>query len=181
MHIGKIQNNNTSFGVKLIINKNMYPQSSIFEGDEKELLRKLVTSVETKTADKKGTLYVTTSQNINTNNINVFFKNDNYTDSIILYDKNKLNLCGNIEKYTNMILNLVDIFKMREDTTKTTIELQKQIEKLEQKIIKAKNELIENIKEKLPHRKTFLGESSDNNSFVNSVKEAENAQTKFLT
>ena len=157
MQVHKIQNNNTSFGVKLVVERGMFPHGNMFDGSEKELLQKLISTVESKTAGKKGTLYVSDrcADIFNSNKVSVYFKDGKYTDSVILYDWNRQDLRKNTDKYIDTLLRLTDVFKMREKTIKTTQKAQKQIEKLENKVYKALSELGRKVHNTLPERKTF--------------------------
>ena len=60
MQVQRIQNNNnynTNFGMKLVLRKDMFPHKNWDVINENELKR-LVTTVESKTSDIEGTMYV---------------------------------------------------------------------------------------------------------------------------
>ena len=189
MQVHKIQNNNTSFGAKLVIERSMFPRGNMFDGNEKELLKKLISTVEAKTADKKGFVYVLgeCTDLYNSNLVNIYFKDGKYIDNIILYDKHEQNLCQNIDKYIDMLTRLTDVFKMREKTIKTAQKVQKRIEKLEKELYASMNQLHENIKKTLPERKTFAGSLFEDNKkekliniFEEEFKNDKNFQEKVL-
>ncbi len=189
MQVHKIQNNTPAFGVKLVVGHGMFPCGNVFDGSDKELLKKLISTVETKTKNKKGIVYISDacSDSYNSNNTYISFKNGKYTDSVILYDKKEQNLRENIDKYIDTLVRLTDVFKMREDAIKTAQKAQKQIQILEHKIYKEMNELCKNIKKTLPERKAFPGSlfeekkiNTVNNVFKESYKRDKILQEKIL-
>lgn len=149
MQVQSIQNNNNSnpsFGVKLVLRERMFPRQSYNQYD-KDLLTKLVSSVENKTADKKGTVYVTGvwkdwEDSFNVQHMNVYFNNGNYNDAVTLYDIQETDLRENVNTFINTMVKLTDSFKMREAVVRSTEEARKQIEKLQSEV----NAAFENVK-----------------------------------
>jgi len=89
MQVQRVQNNNnynTNFGMKLVLRKNMFPHKNLDVINEKELKR-LVTTVESKTSDIEGTMYVPGvwkdwDDSRLAEHMNVYFNNGNYNKVI---------------------------------------------------------------------------------------------------
>ena len=153
MQVQRIQNNNnynTNFGMKLVLRKYMFPHKNWDVINEKELKR-LVTTVESKTSDIEGTMYVPGVWNYENDSIlvNVYFNNGNYNDGVTLFDVHKQNLRNNTDKMIDTLVNLADVFKLRETAVKTTQQAREQIAKLQKEVNKTFGELDKKVDTKL--------------------------------
>ena len=200
MQVQRVQNNNnynTNFGMKLGLRKGMFPHKTLDIPDV-EGLKKLVTTVESKTSDIKGTMYVPGvwrdwDDSRFTEHMNVYFNNGNYNDGVTLYDIDKQNLRFKTDKLIDTFVDLANVFKMRETAVRTTQKVREQIAKLQSEVDSTFGELGKKVDTKL---KSFRWNSSNdvldgekglepNNanfkSLKKSLKEDEKIQNKFLT
>ena len=152
MQVQRVKNNNynTNFGMKLVLRKDMFPHKNWDVINEKELKR-LVTTVESKTSDIEGTMYVPGVWNYENDSIlvNVYFNNGNYNDGVTLFDVHKQNLRNNTDKMIDTLVNLADVFKLRETAVKTTQQAREQIAKLQNEVNKTFGELDKKVDTKL--------------------------------
>ena len=156
MQVQRIPNNNnynTNFGMKLVLRKYMFPHKNWDVINEKELKR-LVTTVESKTSDIEGTMYVPGVWNYENDSrlaehMNVYFNNGNYNDGVTLFDVHKQNLRNNTDKMIDTLVNLADVFKLRETAVKTTQQAREQIAKLQKEVNKTFGELDKKVDTKL--------------------------------
>ena len=156
MQVRRVQNNNnynTNFGMKLVLRKDMFPRKNWGVINEKELKR-LVTTVESKTSDIEGTMYVPGiwrdwDNSRFAEHMNVYFNNGNYNDGVTLYDVHEQYLSGNTDKMIDTFVNLADVFKLRETAVKTTQQAREQIAKLQKEVNKTFGELDKKVDTKL--------------------------------
>ena len=197
MQVQRISNNNTNFGIKLVLREDMFPHKT-WDIPDVEGLKKLVTTVESKTSDIKGTMYVPGvwrdwDDSRFTEHMNVYFNNGNYNDGVTLYDIDKQNLRFKTDKLIDTFVDLANVFKMRETAVRTTQKVREQIAKLQSEVDNTFGELGKKVDTKL---KSFRWNSSNdvldgekglepNNanfkSLKKSLKEDEKIQNKFLT
>jgi len=197
MQVQRISNNNTNFGIKLVLRENMFPHKT-WDIPDVEGLKKLVTTVESKTSDIKGTMYVPGvwrdwDDSRFTEHMNVYFNNGNYNDGVTLYDIDKQNLRFKTDKLIDTFVDLANVFKMRETAVKTTQKAREQIAKLQTEVDSTFGELGKKVDTKL---KSFRWNSSNDvldgekglepinanfKSLKKSLKEDEKIQNKFLT
>ena len=200
MQVQRVQNNNnynTNFGMKLVLRKNMFPHKNWDVINEKELKR-LVTTVESKTSDIEGTMYVSGvwkdwDDSRLAEHMNVYFNNGNYNDGVTLYDVHKQNLRGNTDKMIDTLVNLADVFKLRETAVKTTQQVREQIAKLQKEVNKTFGELDKKVDTKLKSvkwrsanevlnkRNGLEPDSHDFKSLNRFFEQDEEIQNNFLT
>jgi len=200
MQVQRVQNNNnynTNFGMKLVLRKNMFPHKNLDVINEKELKR-LVTTVESKTSDIEGTMYVPGvwkdwDDSRLAEHMNVYFNNGNYNDGVTLYDVHKQNLRGNTDKMIDTLVNLADVFKLRETAVKTTQQAREQIAKLQKEVNKTFGELDKKVDTKLKSvkwrsanevlnkRNGLEPDSHDFKSLNRFFEQDEEIQNNFLT
>ena len=138
MQIEKISNNNTTFGIKLVLREDMFPHKAWNQPNVKELKR-LITTVEKRTADNEGTMYVPGvwrdwDASKYTEHMNIYFNNGSYNDGVTLYDINKTDLRHNTDKFIDTLVKLTDVFKLRESAVRTTQLLREHIEELQSEL-----------------------------------------------
>ena len=160
MQVQRVQNNNnynTNFGMKLVITKDMFPHKRwgqvLGQVNEKELKR-LVTTVESKTSDIEGIMYVPFiwrewDNSRYEEHLNVYFNNGNYNDGVTLYDVRYQYISGNTDKMIDTFVNLADVFKLRETAVKTIQQAREQIAKLQKEVNKTFGELDKKVDTKL--------------------------------
>lgn len=200
MQVRRVQNNNnynTNFGMKLVLRKNMFPHKNWGVINEKELKR-LVTTVESKTSDIEGTMYVPGIWREWDNSrfeehMNVYFNNGNYNDGVTLYDVRYQYIRGNTDKMIDTLVNLADVFKLRETAVKTTQQAREQIAKLQKEVNKTFGELDKKVDTKLKSvkwrsanevldkRNGLEPDSHDFKSLNRFFEQDEEIQNNFLT
>ncbi len=128
-----------------------------------------------------------------TEHMNVYYNNGNYNDGVTLYDVHKQNLRGNTDKMIDTLVNLADVFKMRETAVKTTQQAREQIAKLQSEVGSTFEELGKNVNDRLKSfkwnssNKVLDGQnglrpySNDFKSLNRSFKKDEELQNNFLT
>lgn len=200
MQVQRIQNNNnynTNFGMKLVLREDMFPHKT-WDIPDVEGLKKLVTTVESKTSDIKGTMYVPGvwrdwDDSRFAEHMNVYFNNGNYNDGVTLYDIDKQNLRFKTDKLIDTFVDLANVFKMRETAVRTTQKAREQIAKLQSEVDNTFGELGKKVDTKL---KSFEWNSSNDvldeekglepngknfKDLKSFFKEDEKVQNKFLT
>lgn len=200
MQVQRIQNNNnynTNFGMKLVLREDMFPHKT-WDIPDVEGLKKLVTTVESKTSDIKGTMYVPGvwrdwDDSRFAEHMNVYFNNGNYNDGVTLYDIDKQNLRFKTDKLIDTFVDLANVFKMRETAVRTTQKAREQIAKLQSEVDNTFGELGKKVDTKL---KSFRWNSSNDvldeekglepngknfKDLKSFFKEDEKVQNKFLT
>ena len=161
MQIEKISNNNTTFGIKLVLRENMFPHKAWNQPNVKELKR-LITTVEKRTADKEGTMYVPGvwrdwDDSKYAEHMNIYFNNRSYNDGVTLYDINKTDLRHNTDKFIDTLVKLADVFKLRESAVRTTQLLREHISELQSELSSTFSTLEKNVNKTLAcgERKVF--------------------------
>ena len=204
MQVRRVQNNNnynTNFGMKLVVREDMFPHIKwgqvLGQVNEKELKR-LVTTVESKTSDIEGIMYVAGIWRDWDNSrfeehLNVYFNNGNYNDGVTLYDVRYQYIRGNTDKMIDTFVNLADVFKLRETAVNTIQQAREQIAKLQKEVNKTFGELDKKVDTKLKSVKwRFANEvldernglepfSHDFKSLNRFFEEDEEIQNNFLT
>ena len=200
MQVRRVQNNNnynTNFGMKLVLNEDMFPHKKWGFINEIELKR-LVTTVESKTSDIEGIMYVPFiwrewDNSRYEEHLNVYFNNGNYNDGVTLYDVRYQYIRGNTDKMIDTFVNLADVFKLRETAVKTIQQAREQIAKLQKEVNKTFGELDKKVDTKLKSVKCrFANEVLDKRNGLEPhnhdfkalnrfFEEDEEIQNKFLT
>ena len=197
MQIQRIQNNNTSVGIKLVLRERMLPRKN-WEEPNAAMLKKLVSTVETKTANKKGTMYIPGvwkdwEDFTYAENMNIYFNHGDYNDGVTLYDVHKLDLRNNPDKFIDTLISLTNVFKMRETAVKSTEKARRLITKLQSEVDKTFEKLntktdkrLKEIDHKvfannvLDNRATLKPNGLDFNSLSDSFAEDEKIQKEIL-
>lgn len=165
MQIQRNPNNNASFGIKLVLREGMFPRKT-WDKPDVDALKKFVSTVEARTADKEGTMYITGvwkgwEDSGRTEHMNIYFNNDSYNDAVTLYNVHESNLRNNPNKFIDTLVNLTEVFKIRESAVKATQKARDQIAKLEDEIsntmYKFSNKVAKPLK-KIQEKKSFASE-----------------------
>ena len=198
MRVEKMQNNNynTSFGIKLVLRNGVYPHK-FFEEPLPEELQKLVQTVETRTADKKGTIYISGLWNDwghRPENMNIYFNHGSYNDGVTLYGAYKECYPQNTDKFIDMLVKLTDAFKMRESVVRATKNTRMRIEKLQTEVNKIFTDLSDRVDKNFGYSRRaifandVLEEScglspaqNDFQSLINDFREDKQLQKQFLS